>query len=225
MADNAQTDRFRELRDQMVRQQIEGRGIRDKRVLTAMRLLPRHEFVPPDQQENAYNDGPLPIGENQTISQPFIVAYMTECLELTGDETVLEIGTGSGYQTALLCLLARQVYSIEIHATLARRAAEILSGLGLRNVEIFVGDGSQGLPDMAPFGAIIAAAAAPEVPIPLLTQLGEGGRLIMPVAEGPAKKHQALIRVRRQGNTWHTERLIPVMFVPLLGRYGFRDSG
>lgn len=207
------------LRERMVREQLIARDIVDPRVLQAMRSVPRHRFVPEHLQAMAYADGPLPIGKNQTISQPYIVALMTQMLELSPDDVVLEIGTGSGYQTAVLCELARCVYSLERYPELGARAAETLAALGYDNVEVHIGDGSQGLPDMAPFDAILVTAAAPAIPGPLRAQLAEGGRLVLPVGD---ERQQMLQRVRRTGAAWKIENLIPVMFVPLYGRHGFR---
>ncbi len=209
---------FNSLRERMIQEQLEARNIFDPRVLTAMRDVPRHHFVPDELRHLAYRDGPLPIGYEQTISQPFIVAYMTQCLQLSGHETVLEIGTGSGYQTAILCQLANHVVSVERHGPLAERAAANLEALGLENVEIHEGDGSQGLPDMAPFDAILVSAAAPAIPQALLAQLAESGRMILPVGDS---YNQYLERVYRMGNTWQIEQLIPVMFVLMIGRFGF----
>jgi protein-L-isoaspartate(D-aspartate) O-methyltransferase len=209
---------FNSLRERMIQEQLEARNIFDPRVLTAMRDVPRHHFVPDELRHLAYRDGPLPIGYEQTISQPFIVAYMTQCLQLSGHETVLEIGTGSGYQTAILCQLANHVVSVERHGPLAERAAANLEALGIENVEIHEGDGSQGLPDMAPFDAILVSAAAPAIPHALLAQLAESGRMILPVGDS---YNQYLERVYRMGNTWQIEQLIPVMFVLMIGRFGF----
>lgn len=209
------------LRERMVAEQLEARDIVDSRVLEAMRKVPRHLFVPPELQHLAYHDGPLPIGHDQTISQPYIVALMTQSLQLKGDETVLEVGTGSGYQTAVLCELCKQVYSLERDRFLASRAATRLTDLGYTNVEVYVGDGSQGLADMAPFDAILVSAAAPSIPGPLRTQLAEGGRLVLPVGD---RTSQMLVRVRREGESWRIEDLAPVMFVLLYGRYGFRKE-
>ncbi|MBN1965734.1 MAG: protein-L-isoaspartate(D-aspartate) O-methyltransferase [Anaerolineae bacterium] len=209
------------LRQRMVDEQLQGRDINNPRVLEAMRTVPRHLFVPPDLQHLAYRDGPLPIGSDQTISQPYVVALMTQTLMLSGHETVLEVGTGSGYQTAILCELAAQVFSLERNAQLADAAATRLTDLGYDNVEIYVGDGSQGLPDMAPFDAILVSAAAPAIPGPLRSQIADGGRMVLPVGN---RDGQWLERVWRTGPTWHIERLIPVMFVLLYGRYGFRDT-
>jgi len=210
-------ERFERERLLMVRDQLAGRDITDPYVLRAMREVPRHRFVAEEWQSLAYHDGPLSIGCDQTISQPYIVALMTQLLELTGAETVLEVGTGSGYQTAVLARLARRVFSIERLAELARAAAERLDELGVDNVEIHVGDGSQGLPDQAPFDAILVAAAAPAAPPPLTAQLGPGGRLVLPIG---GREAQELERWQRRGEAWHIERISPVMFVPLIGRYG-----
>ncbi len=211
---------YAELRERMVAVQLKNRDITDPRVLGAMRVVPRHLFVPADLQHLAYRDGPLPIGREQTISQPYIVALMSQCLMLSGHETVLEIGTGSGYQTAVLCELCAQVYSLERDQLLADQAATRLTDLGYENVEIYVGDGSQGLPDMAPYDAILVSAAAPAIPGPLRSQLADGGRLVLPVGD---RDHQVLERVWRTGETWHIERLVSVMFVLLYGRYGFGE--
>jgi protein-L-isoaspartate(D-aspartate) O-methyltransferase len=209
---------FNNLRERMVQEQLEARNIFDPHVLNAMRDIPRHYFVPDELRHLAYRDGPLPIGQEQTISQPFIVAYMTQCLQLSGHETVLEIGTGSGYQTAILSQLARHVISIERHGALAERAATTLDALGIDNVEIHEGDGSQGLPDMAPFDAIVVSAAAPAIPNTLLTQMAESGRMVLPVGDSYS---QYLQRVYRAGTTWQIEQMMPVMFVLMIGRYGY----
>jgi len=209
---------FTALREQMVREQLAGRDITDQRVLAAMRRVPRHEFVPAEVQAAAYRDSPLPIGSNQTISQPYIVAIMTQLLELQPGDVVLEIGTGSGYQTAVLCELAAYVYTLERYPRLAERASDVLDRLGYENVEIHIGDGSQGLPDMAPYNAILVTAAAPVIPGPLRAQLADGGRLVLPIGDDRA---QMLQRVRRVGNQWTIEEQIPVMFVPLYGQHGF----
>ena len=208
-------------RERMIRDQIKARGITDTRVLAALRAVPRHRFVPERLRELAYEDGPLPIGNNQTISQPYIVALMTHLLGLRSDDVVLEIGTGSGYQTAVLCEIVKQVYSLERHGALAERANSLLGELGHTNVEIYTGDGSQGLPDMAPFDAIIVTAAAPAIPGPLRAQMANGGRMVLPAGE---RQQQMLQRVRRSGDSWQVESMIPVMFVPLYGRHGFISS-
>ncbi len=209
---------FNTLRERMVQEQLEARNILDPRVLMAMRDIPRHCFVPDELRHLAYHDSPLPIGMEQTISQPFIVAYMTQCLQLSGHEHVLEIGTGSGYQTALLSRLARQVTSIERIGTLAEHAGETLASLDIDNVEIYEGDGSQGVPDMAPFDAIVVSAAVPAIPHSLMAQLTDGGRLVVPVGDN---YNQYLQQIYRTDNTWMIEQLIPVMFVLMVGRYGF----
>jgi protein-L-isoaspartate(D-aspartate) O-methyltransferase len=208
---------FNSLRKRMVQEQLEARHINDPHVLSAMGNIPRHLFVADELQHLAYHDGPLPIGFDQHISQPFIIAYMTQCLQLYGFETVLEIGTGSGYHTAILSQLATNVISIERNGYLAERAAQRLDELGIENVEIHEGDGSQGLPDMAPFDAILVSAAVPAIPPVFMAQLSEGGRLVLPVGDS---YHQYLERVCRTGNTWQIEQLIPVMFVLIHGRHG-----
>lgn len=225
----APADAFAEMREEMVVKQLEARGISDERVLAAIRRVPRHEFVNLELRHLAYRDGPLPIGENQTISQPFVVALMTQLLGLDGSERVLEIGTGSGYQTAVLCEIGAQVYSLERHARLAEVATATLERLGYQNVEVYVGDGSQGYPEMAPFDAILVTAAAPAFPGPLRSQLSEhGGRMVLPVGDD---QQQMLEVVIREGNRWRVEHSTPVRFVPLIGRYGFQadrhggDSG
>jgi protein-L-isoaspartate(D-aspartate) O-methyltransferase len=185
-----------------------------------MRSVPREQFVPPENRHLAYADGPLPIGQSQTISQPYIVALMTQLLELGGEEKVLEVGTGSGYQAAVLSHLAKSVHTIERHAPLARSAERVFSQLGLENIHIHVGDGTQGLPEEAPFEAIIVTAAAPEVPQPLLEQLADGGRLVIPVG---GRRGQYLERWRRYADELKSETLEPVAFVPLLGKHGWED--
>lgn len=209
---------FEALRERMIRDQMIARGITSQRVLEAMRRVPRHKFVPAHLQVAAYEDGPLPIGSNQTISQPYMVAVMTEMLEVTINDIVLEIGTGSGYQTAVLCEMARTVYSLERYPELAREANRRLDDLGYNNVEIYIGDGSQGLPDMAPFNAIVVTAAAPAIPGPLRAQMAHKGRLVIPVGD---HKNQYLQRVRRTDDSWQLETVMAVMFVPLYGRHGF----
>ncbi|MCZ7539514.1 MAG: protein-L-isoaspartate(D-aspartate) O-methyltransferase [Anaerolineae bacterium] len=209
------------LRERMVREQLVARDIADPRVLEAMRRVPRHAFVPEPFRARAYEDGPLPIGNDQTISQPYIVALMTQMLELKPADVVLEVGTGSGYQTAVLCELARFVYSLERYPALGERASAALTHLGYHNMEVYIGDGSQGLPDQAPFDAIIVTAAAPAIPGPLRTQLANGGRMVIPVGD---RFQQMLQRVRRNEEAWRVEALIPVMFVPLYGRHGFAPS-
>ncbi len=200
-------------RERMVKVQIEARGVRDPRVLAAMRKVPRHVFVPPDLQASAYEDGPLPIGHGQTISQPYIVASMSEYLELKGTEKVLEIGTGSGYQSAVLGELAARVYSIEIVQPLAELSAKLLKELGYTNITVRYGDGYKGWPDEAPFDAIIVTAAPPEIPQALIDQLKEGGRMVVPV--GTEEQH--LLRITKTSNGLAKEHLYPVRFVPMTG--------
>lgn len=211
---------FKTEREQMVRDQLVERNIADPRVLDAMRRVPRHEFVPKELAFAAYRDRPLPIGYKQTISQPYVVAYMAELLQLSGHEIILEVGTGSGYQTAILAELGAFVYSIERNLSLADKAGKLLADLGYNNVEILAGDGSQGLPDMAPYDAIIVSASAPAIPKPLQAQMREGGRLILPVGR---RDSQYLERVWRNYDEWQVERLLPVVFVPLIGKYGFSE--
>ena len=213
-----QTDTFQIQRDNMVSYQIERRGIRDSRVLSALREVPRHLFVPEIYQDSAYEDGPLPIGSNQTISQPYIVALMTHLLQLQGDENVLEVGTGSGYQAAILAKLAKTVHTIEIHAELTKKATAIFAALDLDNIYVHVGDGSLGWEPASPYHAIVVTAAAPSVPQPLLQQLSDRGRLVIPV--GPPRG-QILEVWQREGESFHQRENIPVSFVPLRGRYGW----
>ena len=214
---------YEEARNRMVEQQIARRGIRDERVLQAMRDVPRHRFVPRDQWDAAYQDHPLPIGHGQTISQPYIVAYMTEMLHLKPEDRVLEIGTGCGYQSAILSQLARQVHTVERIPSLSSQARRILQVLGYRNIEYRVDDGSHGWPEAAPFDAIIVTAAAPQTPPPLIAQLVDGAHLVIPI--GPTG-FQDLMRLTRHGERIQTERLTAVAFVPLVGQHGYpqRDN-
>lgn len=216
--DESAIDRFSNLRREMVDAQLRARGIRDPRVLDAMLRVPRQEFVDAPYRSEAYDDHPLPIGEEQTISQPFIIAISLQALELDGTESVLEIGTGSGYQTALLSLLAREVYSVERHPTLAENAAITLTRLGLGNVTIEVGDGSRGWPEHAPYGAILVAAAAPKLPESLVQQLAEGGRMVIPVGQPHT---QVLQRVRKNQGKALIEPMEGCRFVPLIGAEGY----
>ena len=209
-------------RERLVRESMEKRGITDARVLRAMRRVPREEFVPAEVRARAYEDHPLSIGEGQTISQPYIVAFMTELAALDGHERVLEIGTGSGYQAAVLGELAREVYTIEIVEPLARRAAETLRRLGYRNVEVRHGDGYRGWPEKAPFDVILLTAAPPEVPRPLLEQLAQGGRLIAPV-DVPSGD-QELVVITRTAHGLERRSVLPVRFVPMTGE-ARRDGG
>jgi protein-L-isoaspartate(D-aspartate) O-methyltransferase len=202
----------------MIETQIRKRGVSSPRVLEAMSAVPRHEFVPTEFRSDAYADKPLPIGEGQTISQPYMVAAMTEALEPTGSERVLEIGTGSGYQAAVLSLLAREVVTVESHTSLALSAQERLTDLGYTNVHVHNGDGSAGFPDAAPYDAILVTAAAPEIPSVLAGQLREGGRLVIPVG---SREDQELVQARKEGGELKTRTLFGCRFVPLLGRYGW----
>ena len=201
-------------REAMVAAQIEQRGVRDARTLAALRKVPRHLFVPAVLAGQAYDDHPLPIGHDQTISQPYIVAFMTEALGLRGGETVLEVGTGSGYQAAVLAEIAARVYTIEIVAPLAEEARQRLTRLGYRNVEVRAGDGYQGWPERAPFDAVIVTAAAPRVPEPLKQQLKDGGRLVIPVGDSD----QELMVITRRGTRYDEARVLPVRFVPMTGK-------
>jgi protein-L-isoaspartate(D-aspartate) O-methyltransferase len=205
---------FARARQQMVERQLKGRDITDARVLAAMGKVPRHRFVRPSWTGQAYNDHPLPIEEGQTISQPYIVALMTQLLELKGPEKVLEVGTGSGYQAAVLAEIVRQVYTIEILPGLARSAAERLKSLGYRNVEVRAGDGYLGWPDQAPFDGIIVTAGASHIPQPLVDQLKEGGRLVIPV--DVALGYQELLQCRKERGTLIRKSIAPVRFVPLI---------
>jgi len=202
----------------MVEQQLRARGIRDQRVLDTMLRVPRHEFVPPEYRSQAYEDHPIPIGEDQTISQPFIIAVSLQALGLQGTELVLEVGTGSGYQTALLAVLAREVYSIERHESLARSATTVLSQLGFNNLQVVVGDGSHGLREHAPFDAIVVSAAAPSVPRSLFDQLSDQGRMVIPVGPPHAQELQL---VRKQKDHLLVEVLEGCRFVPLIGAEGY----
>jgi protein-L-isoaspartate(D-aspartate) O-methyltransferase len=198
---------------------LEAQGIQDRRVLEAIARLDRAEFVPEPVRGEAGVDAPLPIGYGQTISQPYVVALMTEALQLQGYERVLEIGTGSGYQTAVLSLLCREVYTVEIVPELARSARRLLRRLGLQNVYFRLGDGSLGWPEQAPYDCILAAAAPSDVPLPLVAQLARGGRMVIPV--GPMGGTQELLRIRRSrhpGELPLVERLLPVRFVPMTGQ-------
>jgi protein-L-isoaspartate(D-aspartate) O-methyltransferase len=207
-------------RHHMVETQLRQRGIRDERVLAAMSRIPRHEFVAEPYQGQAYDDSPLPIGEGQTISQPYIVALMLELLNLVPRQTVLEVGTGSGYQTALLAELVRHVYSIERHATLAHAAHETLLRLGYSNITLEVGDGSAGLPAYAPYDGIVVAAAAPHLPRSLFDQLKESGRLVIPVGTPEAQQLHLVKKV--EGNPVILETT-GCRFVPLVGEHGYRS--
>lgn len=205
-------------RQRMVAEQLRDRDIVDACVLEAMGAVPRHRFLPPDQAYLAYSDSPQPIGHQQTISQPYIVALMAQLAALRGEETVLEVGTGSGYQAAVLARLARRVITIERIPALAHAARKVLADLGVENVTIVEGDGSCGAPAFAPFEAILVAAAAPRAPEPLKQQLAEGGRLVLPVG---GRDGQLLERWTRQGGDFRRERVTGVAFVPLYGEHGW----
>jgi len=202
----------------MIEEHLLRRGIADERVIAAMRRVPRHLFVEEALQDRAYGDHPLPIGEGQTISQPFIVAQMTSLLALSGGEKVLEVGTGSGYQTAVLAALARRVCSVERLPGLAARARALIEGLGITNVWIRVGNGALGWPDEAPFDRILIAAGAPEVPAPLFQQLAEGGRIVLPVGD---RTNQTLTLVENVAGTMKTTTWGNCTFVKLVGKYAW----
>lgn len=214
-------DLYRTARERMVETQIKARGIKDERVIQAMLKVPRHLFVEEALRDQAYGDFPLPIGEGQTISQPYIVALMTSALELKGPERVLEIGTGSGYQTAILAELVIWVYSIEKYPTLQERAKKILlKELGYKNITFKIGDGTLGWKEASPFDAIIVTAASPQIPLPLIEQLKEGGRIVIPVGD---EFSQMLIKGVKKGGQLQTQSLEPVRFVKLVGAYGFKE--
>jgi protein-L-isoaspartate(D-aspartate) O-methyltransferase len=215
---------FTALRRRMVNTQLVARGVRDPDVLEAMSTVPREAFVPADQVQFAYADSPLPIGQGQTISQPYIVAWMTEALDLALDERVLEIGTGSGYAAAVLSRIATEVYTVERHLKLARAAEARFQRLGYDNIHVHVGDGTLGWVEHAPYDAIVVTAGGPEVPDPLLEQLAEGGRLVIPV--GQTLNQQELVRVHRSHEDGYVhESLGAVRFVPLVGKAGWQEPG
>lgn len=205
-------------RREMVERQLHARGIRDARVLEAMLHVPRHNFVPEEFRAQAYEDHPLPIAKEQTISQPLIIAISLQALALAGSEIVLEVGTGSGYQTALLARLAGEVYSVERHPELAETAQRTLSELGYNTLQVSVRDGSRGWSEHSPYDAILVSAAAPSVPKSLIEQLAENGRMVIPV--GPAER-QELLRVRKSGGITTTETVDGCRFVPLVGAEGY----
>ncbi|MCD6094271.1 MAG: protein-L-isoaspartate(D-aspartate) O-methyltransferase [Candidatus Omnitrophica bacterium] len=202
---------FKNLREQMVSSQIEARGIKDKAVLNAMRKIKRHLFVPQEYRHLAYIDSPLPIGEGQTISQPYIVALMSELLSLSGKERVLEIGTGSGYQAAILAELAAEVYTIEILPSLAQKAEKLLRSLGYENIKVKCGDGYLGWEEYAPFDAIIVTCAPEQIPPALIEQLKEGGKMVIPLGE----RYQELKLIKKKDGKIEIESIIPVRFVPM----------
>jgi protein-L-isoaspartate(D-aspartate) O-methyltransferase len=209
-----------DLRQRMVITQLAQRGIRDVRVLAVMARVPRHEFVSSTFREHAYDDSPLPIGEAQTISQPYIVALMLELLRLNPADIVLEVGTGSGYQTALLAELCSHVYSIERHPALSAEAQSVLDRLACRNITLIVGDGTLGLPDHAPYDAILVSAAAPECPATLFAQLKETGRLVVPV--GPPEAQLLQLILKEKGHAAVSTH-VPCRFVPLIGEHGYKE--
>ena len=205
----------------MVDEQLRRRGISDRRVLEAMAKVPRHLFVLEDYRDSAYEDRPLPIGEGQTISQPYMVAIMTQSLELKGPERVLEIGTGSGYQTAILAELSQQVFTMERIPALTERARKVLGDLGYSKISFFSGDGSRGWPEEAPFDGIMVTAGSPDVPPTLKSQLAKGGRLVIPT--GP-RFTQTLYKLTREGDRFTEEDVTGCVFVPLVGDYGWKDG-
>ena len=213
------TNPFQDIRLKMVRDQIEARGVKDERVLNAMRVVPRHQFVPKEYWNEAYLDHPLPIGNSQTISQPFIVAYMTEILALKGNEKVLEIGTGSGYQAAILAQLAGEVHSVERIDMLAIQAQKRLEELDIKNVQVHIGDGSLGWADAAPYQAILVTAAAPLAPQTLLDQLDFGGNMVIPVG---SRYHQILEIWHKNKTGLTSKQMMAVVFVPLIGSEGWK---
>lgn len=214
-------DQYTAERIRMVDEQLAARDIRDERVQQAFRKVPRHQFVPAESRHLAYMDGPLPIGQSQTISQPYIVALMSQLLGLEGDEVVLEIGTGSGYQAAILACLAGEVHTIERHQALADSAASVLHTLGYDNVHVHVADGTLGWPDNTPYAGILVTAAAPSVPKPLLDQLEDGGRLVVPVG---GRGTQFLECWQRKGSDFDCDQIAPVAFVPLIGEQGWEEG-
>lgn len=211
---------YRVLRNLMVDSQLIPRGIKDERVVAAMRRVPRHLFIPEPLRYSAYDDTALSIGEGQTISQPYMVAIMTELLELKGNERVLEVGTGSGYQAAILGELAREVYTIERFASLGAKAQGRLRELGYDNIHVVIGDGTKGLAEKAPFNGILITAATPEIPKPLIEQLAEGGIIVAPVGE---RFSQVLIKGKKKGSALVEEYSTPCVFVPLIGEYGWKE--
>jgi len=216
-----QSDKWSPLRERMVKTQIERRGVRDPKVLAAMRKVPRHLFVPSRYRKDSYDDRPLPIGQSQTISQPYVVAKMTELLELKGGEKVLEIGTGSGYQAAVLAEIAGEVFTIEIVPELGKSAKKLLEKMGYKNIHVMVGDGYKGWPEAAPFDAIIVTAAPPYIPQPLVDQLKMGARMVLPVGE----TFQELIVVTRTKKGYDTRKVFAVRFVPMTGEVQKKAPG
>jgi len=212
---------FKKLRDLMVDAQLIPRGIKDERVLSAMRKVPRHIFVDDYMQHKAYDDMALPIGDEQTISQPYMVAIMTELLELKGNEKVLEVGTGSGYQAAILGELSREVFTIERKALLAKKAEERFQALGYNNIRVITGDGTLGLPEESPFDRILITAGSPKIPEPLIEQLADGGVIIAPVG---IRFSQQLLIVRKSKEGISEQTHVPCVFVPLIGKHGWPED-
>jgi protein-L-isoaspartate(D-aspartate) O-methyltransferase len=210
---------FERLRDEMVENQLIPRGIRNSRVLDAMRRVPRHLFMDESMWNKGYDDMALPIGEGQTISQPYMVAIMSELLDLKGDEAVLEIGTGSGYQAAILAELSRDVYTVERIQALSEKAGEVLETLGYKNVHRKVGDGTLGWPEAAPFDRIVITAGAPQIPGPIVEQLAEGGMILAPIGD---RFSQQLLKTTKRKEKLSQEYHTPCVFVPLVGKYGWR---
>ena len=213
------TDPWESARERMVATQIAARGVGDEKVLAAMRRVPRHLFVPAEVRGSAYSDYPLPIGHGQTISQPYIVAMMTSLLQIQPDDRLLEIGSGSGYQAAVLGILAREVISIERIPEVAQLAKKNLADAGITNVTVVIGDGTLGFPGGAPYNGVLITAATPSIPSPLVEQLAEGGRLVAPVG---SRDLQELVRLTRKGHDLTRESFGGVVFVPLLGEYGWK---
>ena len=212
---------FAVLRKRMVEEQLIPRGIKSERLLDAFYKVERHKFVPEDLRGSAYADFPVPIGEGQTISQPYIVALMTQCLDLTGEEKVLEIGTGSGYQSAILAELAKEVYTIERFANLAKSAETVLKESGYKNITIKVGDGTLGWKDIAPFDRIIITAASPRIPLPLTEQINESGKMVLPLGEPLS---QVLTVVEKKKGKLESVQVCGCVFVPLIGKYGWKEN-
>lgn len=212
---------FKSLQEEMVTQQIMRRGVVTPRVIEAFKKVPRHLFVPEQFQSHSYNDHPLPIGEGQTISQPYIVALMTDLLDLSGEDKILEIGTGSGYQAAILAELGKEVYTTERHKLLAERAEKILKELNYQNVKVLVGDGTKGWKEFSPYQKIIVTASAPDVPQPLFIQLDEMGKLVIPIG---GRWSQDLILIEKRKGKMIRKSVCGCVFVPLIGEYGYRET-
>ena len=208
-------NKFKKLRERMVETQIASRGVKDKNVLDAMKKVPRHLFVPDDMKSHAYSDEPLPIGEGQTISQPYIVAYMTEALKLSKGKKVLEVGTGSGYQAAILAEIVGEIYSVELVEFLSYRAQDVLSEMGYKNIHFKIGDGSFGWEEFAPFDAIMVTAAPSKIPKALKQQLKINGEMIIPVGD----TFQELVLITREEDGYRKKKLLPVRFVPLISTH------